>query len=170
MIKLIETINQNHLLWINKIKNVINTTLDIEEDKVNSIGAFIDLGIFSVIKKYTGWDTIFYLNDNPEDIFSNFFNFFNSELIDIIHKSYLLKDLFDNNFTTIEQGSNNFEVGYSGFQESNIDIGTYNKNKSNSTISKNSIHFMYQMFRTNSDIFKTFEKELINNYLRVIYG
>lgn len=155
---------------MNKIKNVINTTLDLQENIVNSIGAFIDLGLFSVIKKYSGWDTIFYLEDNEEDIFNNFFNFFNSELIDIVRKSYLLKDLFDSKFTTTEKGTNDFEVGYSGFQQSNVDLGTYNKNRSNSTISKNSIHYLYQMFRTNSDIFKTFEKELINNYLRVIYG
>lgn len=155
---------------MNNIKNVINTVLDIEEDMSNSIGAFIDLGLFSIIKKYAGWDTIFYLEDNADIIFANFFNFFNSELIDIVNKSYLLKDLFAKNFTTTEVGSNNFETGYSGFQHNNIDLGTFNKNKSSSTISKNSIHFMYQMFRTNSNIFKTFEKELINNYLRVIYG
>ena len=155
---------------MNNIKNVINTVLDVEEDIANSIGAFIDLGVFSIIKKYAGWDTIFYLEDNADIIFANFFNFFNSELIDIVNKSYLLKDLFAKNFTTTEVGSNNFETGYSGFQHNNIDLGTFNKNKSSSTVSKNSIHFMYQMFRTNSNIFKTFEKELINNYLRVIYG
>ena len=155
---------------MNNIKNVINTVLDVEEDIANSIGAFIDLGLFSIIKKYAGWDTIFYLEDNADIIFANFFNFFNSELIDIVNKSYLLKDLFAKNFTTTEVGSNNFETGYSGFQHNNIDLGTFNKNKSSSTVSKNSIHFMYQMFRTNSNIFKTFEKELINNYLRVIYG
>ena len=155
---------------MNNIKNVINTVLDVEEEVANSIGAFIDLGLFSIIKKYTGWDTIFYLEDNADIIFANFFNFFNSELIDIVNKSYLLKDLFSKNFTTTEVGSNNFETGYSGFQHNNVDLGTFNKNKSSSTVSKNSIHFMYQMFRTNSNIFKTFEKELINNYLRVIYG
>lgn len=155
---------------MNNIKNIINTTIVVSEDIANSIGSFIDLGLFAIIKKYSGWDTIFYLEDNVDMIFANFFNFFNSELIDIVRKAYLLKDLFDKNFKTIEEGSNNFETGYSGFQQSNVDLGTYNKNKSNSTVSKNSIHYMYQMFRTNSDIFKTFEKELINNYLRVIYG
>lgn len=168
--KLIETINQNHQQWVNRIKEIINTTISTTEEIVNSIGAFIDLGIFAVIKKYTGWDTIFYIDDNADMIFANFFNFFNSELIDIIHKAYLLKDLFGKNFTVVEQGSNNFETGYSGFQYDNVELGTYNKNKSNSTVSKNSIHYMYQMFRTNSDIFRKFEKELINNYLRVIYG